>query len=165
KHFLASALHLVRSDVLNVLPKRPFVAEWILNLTVAVAPELVTQWHGNDRASLDRPVEQSVDIFRVKIDHYCSGAQSFGRGVAHAWKLVRQHHPGVSDLERGVHQLAIWSVVCPEDLGPERILVEGHCLCAVVYHQVRGDRMLTIGYCFHLSCHVRPLCVGEMPGS
>jgi len=54
--FLGAALHLIGSDVLDVLRKAPLMAEGIGQLAVAIAPKLVVEWHVHLGARSDSAV-------------------------------------------------------------------------------------------------------------
>src|SRR5260370_34519127 len=54
--FLGAALHLIGSDVLDMLRKAPLMAEGIGQLAVAIAPNLVVEGHRHPRARSAPPV-------------------------------------------------------------------------------------------------------------
>ncbi len=74
-----AALHLFGSNVFDMLAQRPAMTERIGDLAVAIAPELIGQRHGYDGARLDRPIEHSVDIFRVQVQNDRTAAQGLRR--------------------------------------------------------------------------------------
>src|SRR5260370_26763919 len=81
--FLGAALHLIGSDVLDVLRKAPLMAEGIGQLAVAIAPKLVVEWHVHLGARRGSPVEGRVHIFQVQ-EEAARGLRYLRRGAGQA---------------------------------------------------------------------------------
>src|SRR5258708_38872007 len=82
------------------------MAEGIGELAVAIAPELVVEWHVHLGARSDSAVEGSVHIFQVK-EETARVLGSWRRRAGHAGELVGQHDMGVADLYFGVAAFAV----------------------------------------------------------
>src|SRR5260370_18215866 len=103
--FFGAALHLVGSDVFDMLRKAPLLAKRVRELPVAVSPELIHERHVHFGTRGNGTVEGFIHIFRVQED--VNGIRGTGRGRAgHAGKLVSDENDGVADSEFGVHDLA-----------------------------------------------------------
>src|SRR5260370_258812 len=81
--FLGAALHLIGSDVLDMLRKAPLMAEGIGQLAVAIAPKLVVEWHVHLGARSDSPVEGRDPIFQVQ-EEAARGLRYLRRGAGQA---------------------------------------------------------------------------------
>src|SRR5271157_3473448 len=156
-----AAFHLLRRNVLDVLPQRPDVAEGVLELAVTVTPELVRQGHGYRRSGTDGLVEYVVDTVHVEVQYHRATTQRLGRKRAHSRELVVQHEFGVADPEFRVHYLSVRSFVNSGDLRTECFLVELERLLSTVHHQVGSNRMRALRNSFH--CHIVHL-LSKVPG-
>src|SRR5260370_15903393 len=121
--FLGAALHLIGSDVLDVLRKAPLMAEGIGQFAVAIAPKLVVEWHVHLGARSDRAVEGSVHIFQGQ-EETARGLCSWRRRGGHAGELVGQHDMGVADLYFGVGQFSLTTRPSHNILGSEQRLLK-----------------------------------------
>src|SRR6266704_6237274 len=66
--FFGAALHLLRSDIFDMLRKAPLLAKWVRELPVAVSPELIHKRHVHLGARGNGTVEGGIHIFRVQED-------------------------------------------------------------------------------------------------
>src|ERR1044071_199662 len=89
--------YLLPREVLFVRCERPLVTVRILNLTVAVAPELIGHRHFYSCPGLHGAVESSIGVFDVQVERDTRPAAAFWR-KAMWWKLIAQHEHRVSDF-------------------------------------------------------------------
>src|SRR5260370_39807070 len=66
--FFGAALHLLRSDIFDMLRKAPLLAKWVRELPVAVSPELIHERHAHLGTPRNRTVEGGIHLFRVPHD-------------------------------------------------------------------------------------------------
>src|SRR5215208_5120217 len=86
------ACNFLRRDISNVLGESPTVSEWIAELPVAVAPELVLQRLQHLGACIQCTLPESFHIF--------GGEVQYNRGTAHGLRgkdsslreFIRDHH-------------------------------------------------------------------------
>src|SRR6202035_2240184 len=62
------ALHFFRRYILDVRGNAPLLAERVGNLSVAVAPEHILQWHIDSRTCRNRAVKNLVGVRDVQMD-------------------------------------------------------------------------------------------------
>jgi len=103
---LGAALHFFRRDVLHMLCEAPLMPEGIGQLAVAIAPELIVEWHVDFGARRDGAVKGSVHVFQVQ-EKTARVLGSWRGRAGHAGELVGQHKPGVADLYFGVADFAV----------------------------------------------------------
>ena len=121
-------------------PIDQMMPERILELAVAVAPELVGQFDHHARAGIDRAVPPGVGILDLQVQHHADRigqvrtAMMFGKMVVH-------HQGRTIDLQMGMHQPAIVGGMAHQFLGAERLLVEvdGFGRLAAADRQMRGQ--------------------------
>jgi hypothetical protein len=82
------------------------MAERVLQLAVAVAPEHVGDRHQDRRAGLDGLFEAGVDVLHVVVNRDRRALQRIRAECLMVGPLVGQHQHGVADLQAGVHHLA-----------------------------------------------------------
>src|ERR1700741_2650374 len=83
-------LHLGWGHFLDVLRQSPAVAEWVLDLAIAISPELVLERHLYLRPCFHSAIEQGIDVFAVNKE--IAARRGIGsRSGCHARKLVAEH--------------------------------------------------------------------------
>src|SRR3954468_20323937 len=83
------------------------MAERVLELAVAIAPELVGNRHGDLRAGLDRARDETVDVVDVQVNGDRRALERLRPERAPLWHLIGQHYGRVSNAHGGMHELAI----------------------------------------------------------
>src|SRR5690606_1943814 len=102
----------------------PFVAEGVLDLAVAIAPEGVHRLHHRRGTRLDGLLEGSVRILHIKVESHWSSAQGKG-ALADALPLAAEHDGRVTDADLGVHDaLAVRARHAEGLFSAEGLLVE-----------------------------------------
>src|SRR5260370_39663381 len=96
-HLFGCQLFFMRRD-------RPGEAEWILDLAVAISPELVGEREGDLATRRHRFLKRGVGVWNVTVQHDVPISLRDWRR-AEFRKMIGQHEHAIADLDRGVHQV------------------------------------------------------------
>jgi hypothetical protein len=136
--------HLCRRDIFFVRRHRPGVSERISHPAVAVVPKHVGERGFDLCAGRNGLVEEGVHVLDVKEDAACVAAQRLRRPAAGAGHLVREHNPGIADLDFRVSDLSARTVHAHHLLRAERSFVKVEHLRGVVNCQIRRYRLAPV---------------------
>src|SRR6267378_7239395 len=99
RSFLHGFLHLLRAYVADMRADRPAVAERVLKLAVAVAPEHVGDGHGQLRAGFHRARDEGVRIVHVEVDDDWRAFERLRPEHAPLRRFVDQHDGRIADAD------------------------------------------------------------------
>src|SRR5947209_4517945 len=126
------------------------MAEWILELAVAIAPELFHHGHLYLGAGFHCAIECGVNIFDVDVQtHACPATLRFGANDSEIGKFVGEHDDGVADLQFRVHDLAIWSFHYAAFFGAKRSLVKINRTFSIADGHEWGKCVVSLWNWFH----------------
>src|SRR5271170_7468618 len=102
-----SLLHLFGAHIANVRGRRPTVAERILELAIAIAPEHVRKRHGDLRSRVDRAPDERVHVVDIEVNGDRRTLESLWADCAVIGKFVDQHDRRITDPDHGMHKLSV----------------------------------------------------------
>src|SRR6266545_1747725 len=145
EHGCRSASDFVCGHVADVLRERPFVAEWIDDLPVPVAPEDVLEREENLGARFHCALPQRLDV--VGVDRKCAvlTADRERRENPHLREFVGDHDRRVAPAKLDLHVPAVGDRNATALFSAECLNVPVRGAGGVTHDDVRRDRMFNWG--------------------
>src|SRR4029453_4728655 len=132
-------------NVAEVLWERPFVAEGIDDLAMAVAPEHVLKRLGDLCARIQRALPESIDVVGKNAERAVDTADRERRNDSQLGELVGDHHGRVTEAKRDLHEPAVGNGYTTAFLSVESSDVPVGRGGGVATHEVNGDRVPHVG--------------------
>src|SRR5207249_12161061 len=122
----------------DTLRQGPVVAEWVFQLPVALAPELVVQGHADLCSSVNSLLPELVNILRVDVHRSCRVSQNTRCLCVGPRKDVTQHYYRLADSNSCMHDLTAGHGFSVKLLVAERFLVPFKC-CGRLIKRVKAS--------------------------
>src|SRR5215471_11334650 len=126
---------------------RPAMAEWILDLAVAVTPEHVADRHNGLGAEPDRARGDAFDVFDIEVDGDRRSPERFRSKRAVFGHFIDQHERGIADADAGMHQPSVRAGQARGFGRVESLLVELDRLGCAGTHQMWRDCVHAVWNC------------------
>src|SRR5262249_35481554 len=133
-------------SVLDTSGDGPYVSRRIDNPPRTVAPELVLHGKQNPRPGGHRPLDHSIHVFDIDVDHHGRSAIRLRSTARKGWPLCFDDDHRTADRQQRMDHVPIRTWSAPQFHGAKRGLAEVDLSRNVAAHQHRYHNRGVVGY-------------------